>query len=146
MLQALLLTPAMINHDLLKKVNRLHAQLSGGEPYALGDLKAVVAQGFCHYVVVTLAEEGEPPRIIGKGSLYVLRKDGGFIGQIEDVVIDEGSRSKGVGRFLAMRLEEIGRGCGVLYIDLTSSDRHAPGFWSKMGYQERKTHMFRKRL
>jgi phosphinothricin acetyltransferase len=89
----------------LADINRVNAQLhDDGRQGTIDDLRAIVNDKNSILVVV---KDGE--KIIGLASLYVLHKIGKRSGYIEDVVVDEAYRGKGLGEQLVRKTIEIAR-------------------------------------
>ena len=64
---------------------------------------------------------------------------------IEDVVVSESSRGKGIGKSLTNKAIEVSAKLGAKTIDLTSrpSREAANSLYKKLGFQERQTNIYR---
>lgn len=145
MLQIRRLKRNQVDEALLKELNRLWLQLAPKrEPLKLEWLKAIVRQKF--YYLAVVRERSGPPKIIAMGSIHFVRDFPGLIAYIGNVVVDANYRSKGVGTKLENYLVTLAIYKGAKFIEATSSDKHAPGFWLKRGWERRDTNVFRKYL
>ena len=76
-------------------------------------------------------------KIMGTGTVFVEQKflrGGGRVGHIEDVVVDNRSREKGVGKAIIDSLVEIARGTGCYKVILNCSNENVP-FYIKCGFK-----------
>lgn len=86
--------------------------------------------------------------IIGVLSLTVYRVPTGLRSIIEDVVVDEGMRQKGVGEALVRRALELAREAGAEGVSLTSNPQReaANHLYRSMGFELRNTNAYYYRL
>jgi glucosamine-phosphate N-acetyltransferase len=87
------------------------------------------------HITTLVAEKYE--KIIGTGAIMIEHKflrGGGKVGHIEDVVVDNRSREKGVGRAIISSLVEIARKEGCYKVILNCSDDNIP-FYIKCGFR-----------
>ena len=100
---------------------------------SLADLVYILDSKDAHIIVVQV--EG---RIVGIGTLYVLQKLGKRTGVIEDVVVDEGQRGKGLGEQLVRKIIEVARENGVKSLSLTSRPERiaANKLYQKIGFDD----------
>lgn len=84
-------------------------------------------------------------RYVGSLTLVLLRIPDGVRGWIEDVVVDESARGRGIGRLLNEAAIERARSAGVRSLDLTSSPerRSANRLYERLGFQLRSTNVYR---
>ena len=104
-------------------------------------------------------------RVIGDRAttLLLVRDDGGIVGaaavlvyatpafvkaRIEDVVVDESSRGKGVGEALVRRCIEVARGRGAEIVELQSARWRevANRLYPRLGFQLRESNLYRLEL
>jgi glucosamine-phosphate N-acetyltransferase len=81
--------------------------------------------------------------IVASATLLVERKlarNGGLVGHIEDVVVDDRCRGKGIGVFLIQRLSDLARTQGCYKVILDCSDANA-GFYERCGYGRKEVQM-----
>ena len=89
------------------------------------------------------AKEGE--FILGMLSIVVFSIPTGTKAGIEDVVVDQKARGKGVGKALMNHALDESKKCGVKSIDLTSrpSRESANKLYQSLGYEVRETNVYR---
>ncbi|MBI3335705.1 MAG: GNAT family N-acetyltransferase [Candidatus Portnoybacteria bacterium] len=129
------------NNETLDDINRLLPQLSEkAKFFSLKELRGIANQ---KHIVFLAAKDGE--HIIGMGLLYMMRKEIGLCATIEDVVVDERYRGKGIGKALMERLITEAKNRKVLHIDLTSRPEReeANEFYKKLGFERRNTNVYR---
>tara|TARA_B100001250_G_scaffold160168_1_gene137606 strand:- start:27642 stop:28100 length:459 start_codon:yes stop_codon:yes gene_type:complete len=92
---------------------------------------------------VLLAKDGDT--IVGSMTLIVFPIPTGIRAWIEDVVVDEQARGKGVGEALNQRAMEIAMKAGAKTIDLTSrpSREAANRLYQRLGFKARNTNIYR---
>jgi len=86
-------------------------------------------------VVVLVVEKYE--KIMGTGTILIEQKflrGGGKVGHIEDVVVDNRSREKGVGKAIIDSLVEIAKEKGCYKVILNCSNENVP-FYIKCGFR-----------
>jgi ribosomal protein S18 acetylase RimI-like enzyme len=93
------------------------------------------------------ADEGAGPGspIVGMLTLVTFRLPTGVRAWIEDVVVDGGSRGRGVGEALTLAALEIAADRGAQTVDLTSrpSREAANRLYRRMGFEPRETNVYR---
>jgi ribosomal protein S18 acetylase RimI-like enzyme len=128
----------------LTSVNRLLPQLS--KSAKLIDIKQLNRLTESECTRLYFAKEGT--EVLGMLSLVVFPIPTGIKAWIEDVVVDERARGKGVGKALMKKaLAEAGN-LGTKSIDLTSrpSRETANKLYQSIGYQERETNVYRYKI
>lgn len=121
-------------------INSLLRQLSSAAvPLSEAEMVSVAANS---EVVVCRTAEG---RIVGMARL---KADGGFLGNkgtIEDVVVDQGHRGKGLGKALMQALTDRARQVRLTSLDLTSAPHRvaANELYKELGYILRVTNVYR---
>ena len=129
------------NESTLKLVNRLLPQLSkSAQPLTSGKLKEIVQSTHVHLFI---AREGTD--VLGMLSLVVFPIPTGIRAWVEDVVVDESARGKGVGRALSEYALQAASEKGALTVDLTSRPSRvaANQLYKKVGFQLRETNVYR---
>ena len=129
------------NESTLKLVNRLLPQLSkSAEPLTSDKLKEIVQSTHVHLYI---AQEGA--EVLGMLSLVVFPIPTGIRAWVEDVVVDESARGKGVGRALSEYAVQVANKKGALTVDLTSRPSRvaANQLYQKVGFQLRETNVYR---
>jgi ribosomal protein S18 acetylase RimI-like enzyme len=94
-------------------------------------------------VILLLARDGRS--IVGTATLVVFRTPAWAKARIEDVVVDEGARGRGVGESLVTRCIELAREHGAKVVDLQSrQEREAANrLYLRMGFQARDSNLYR---
>ena len=129
------------NESTFKLVNRLLPQLSkSAQPLTSGKLKEIVQSTHVHLFI---AQEGT--EVLGMLSLVVFPIPTGIRAWVEDVVVDESARGKGVGRALSEYALQAAKEKGALTVDLTSRPSRvaANQLYQKVGFQLRETNVYR---
>ncbi len=126
-------------------INALLVQLRGGEPSS-GTLQEVERIVNDPSMALVVAEEDG--RIFGMGMVYVWSKVGKGKAFIEDVVVNELARGKGLGSQIMERLVAFAREKEAKSIVLNSNpDRKAAhGLYKKLGFEIQQTSPFRLKL
>ena len=95
-----------------------------------------------HFYLLTARQTGN---IVGMASIYFVRTLKGLKGYIDNVVVDNRHRGKGLGQDLIKRLIILAKRKGAKYIDLTSkpSRIEANLLYQKLGFKNRKTNVYR---
>ena len=126
---------------LLMGVNSLLPQLSSSAPsLSLSELQAIIESDTTHLL---LAQEDD--RILGTLTLVVFRIPTGVRAWIEDVVVSESSRGKGIGAALVEAAVSLAKEKGAKTIDLTSrpTRKAANRLYRAAGFEPRETNIYR---
>jgi ribosomal protein S18 acetylase RimI-like enzyme len=126
---------------LLIGVNALLPQLSGtARPLSQSEIKTIVDSDTAYLLVAR-----DDNKICGMLTLIVFRIPTGVRAWIEDVVVSESSRGKGVGKSLLASAANMAREQGARTIDLTSRpEREAANrLYRKAGFVQRDTNVYR---
>ena len=107
---------------LLEQVNHLLGQLSSSaSPLIAKDLRSILESDASRLLIAKNAEV-----VVGMLTLMIFRIPTGLRGLIEDVVVRESVRRKGIGALLIQSAINIAEAEGVRMLDLTSRpERHA---------------------
>ncbi|MGH9112903.1 MAG: GNAT family N-acetyltransferase [Acidimicrobiales bacterium] len=134
------LTPAIVD-----AVDRLVPQLSQSKPPPtvdeLGDLVSSPATD----LFIALDDDGT---IVAMATLVNFRIPTGVRGWIEDVVVDESARGRGVGEAVTQAMLDRARELGCLTVDLTSRPARdvANRLYQRAGFVKRDTNVYRYQL
>lgn len=130
-----------VTPQLVDAFARLIPQLSKSSPPPTPHELAEMVRSDASDVLV--AYEGD--QILGTLTLVVFRIPTGVRAWIEDVVVDEAGRGKGVGEVLNRRALEIARSKGAKTVDLTSrpSREAANRLYQRIGFEARETNVYR---
>ncbi len=132
----------VVDDELVEAFVRLTPQLSSSNPppsrEALSEIVASPA------TILFVAREGDGP-ILGSLTLALFRIPTGLRAWIEDVVVDEAARGKGVGAALNEAALDHARAVGARTVDLTSrpSREAANRLYQRLGFVERDTNVYR---
>ena len=129
----------------LNAVNRLLPQLSASaKAISINRLQDLTESDSTKLFIGT-DQSGE---ILGMLSLIVMKIPTGNKAWIEDVVVDESARGKGIGRDLMNHAHEEAKKHGVKSIDLTSrpSRESANELYQSLGYEIRQTNVYRYKI
>ncbi|MCP5028505.1 MAG: GNAT family N-acetyltransferase [Actinomycetia bacterium] len=130
-----------ITDEVVAAFARLIPQLSSSNPPPGRDaLQAIVDS---EASTLLLALEGDT--ILGSLTLAMFRIPTGVRAWIEDVVVDDGARGKGVGDLINRHALERARAAGAVSVDLTSrpSREVANRLYQRIGFEQRSTNVYR---
>ena len=138
-----------VTADLVAAVGRLVPQLSRTvPPPGAAELAEIVAAPATILLVARLAsdgEEGGAGDIVGTLTLVVFRIPTGVRAVIEDVVVDDAARGRGVGEALTYAAIDRARAAGARTVDLTSRPAReaANRLYQRLGFELRETNVYR---
>jgi ribosomal protein S18 acetylase RimI-like enzyme len=130
--------------ELVEACRRLLPQLSrSAAPPTAEDLDRIAG----HEAVTLLVARG-PTGIAGMLTLVVFPLPSGLRARIEDVVVDEAVRGRGVGTALTLAALERARARGARNLDLTSRAARvaANRLYQELGFQRRQSNVYRYQL
>ena len=131
-----------VTDDLVAAFERLIPQLSkSSAPPTRAELDEIVASD-ASTLLVARDDDGT---VVGSLTLVVFRIPTARRAWIEDVVVDEGARGRGVGEALNRRALELAREAGARTVDLTSrpSREAANRLYRRLGFEPRETNIYR---
>jgi ribosomal protein S18 acetylase RimI-like enzyme len=134
-----------ITASLVGAVARLAAQLSPSGPApTVADLEDIVGSPATRLL---LARE-ETGAVVGMLTLALYRIPTSSCAWIEDVVVDEDSRGRGIGEQLTRHALALAKDAGADRVDLTSRPAREAGnrLYQRIGFEVRETNMYRYRL
>jgi ribosomal protein S18 acetylase RimI-like enzyme len=125
--------------EVLDGLNRILPQLSSSAP----PLTLVELDEICVNDTVFIARDSGV--IVGSLTLVIFRLPTGLRAWIEDVVVDEAARGKGVGEKLNKAAIKATFDSGARTLDLTSrpSREEANRLYRKLGFKARETNVYR---
>ena len=127
------------DEDLVEIVARLLPQLTEARtPPTLERLQETVST---QTLLVARDEDG---RIIGMLTLVLYRVSSGLKGRIEDVVVEESARGRGIGEALTREGMKRAAAAGVLMLELTSMPYRQPAnrLYKKLGFVRKPTNVY----
>ncbi len=128
--------------DIVEAFVRLTPQLSPTAPApSKADLQAIIDHDACDLLIARDADGS----ILGSMTLVLFPIPTGLRGWIEDVVVDEAARGKGVGEVLNRRALDIAQKRGAKTVDLTSRPSRvaANKLYQKLGFVQHDTNVYR---
>lgn len=130
----------VVDDELVAAMQRLMPQLSSAPAPGRAELEEVVAQPGTSLLVARL--DGA---VVGLLTLVRFRIPSGVRAWIEDVVVDERARGRGLGELLARRALELAYEGGARSVELTSrpSRSAANRLYRRLGFEPRETNVYR---
>ena len=129
--------------EILSALKRLIPQLGANKPCPSQDeLTALFRSEASSLLIARLPDEGA--EIAGMLTLVIYRVPTGIRSSIEDIVVDENHRNKGIAKALMTRAIELAREAGADNVSLTSNpSREAANLlYRSMGFQHRETNLY----
>lgn len=134
-------TSADVDEELVAAFARLLPQLSVNAALPGADrLREVVATPG---TALLIARDG--PAITGSLAIAIVELATGTRALIEDVVVDDSTRGRGVGRLLVEAALDHARREGAAFVDLTSNPSRvaANALYQRAGFEQRTTNVYR---
>jgi ribosomal protein S18 acetylase RimI-like enzyme len=130
-----------VTPELLSAFERLIPQLTQAPIPTFEELQKLIDSPSVLIIARTPSGDGE---IIGAATLVVFRTPSGMHAHIEDVIVDESMRGKGIGEALVNNLLEIARQIGLKGVSLTCNPRRvaANQLYQKMGFKKWETNVY----
>ena len=135
-----------VTDEVADGVGRLIRQLAPGSTVPTREtLSEIVASPGSRLLVARETDSGE---ILGTATVATYRIPTGLRAWVEDVVVDEAARGRGVGEALVRRALMCARELGAQQVDLTSHpDRAAANrLYQRLGFERRTTNAYRYRF
>ena len=132
-----------IDEELVAAFENLIPQLSRSNPAPDADTLRLIVESEASTLLI--AHDDDTGGLVGSMTLAMFRIPTGLRAWIEDVVVDEDARGKGVGRKLNEHALEIAREAGATTVDLTSrpSRDAANRLYQRIGFELRETNVYR---
>ncbi len=133
-----------VDDEIVDAFVRLIPQLSKSNPPPTADELRAMASSRSSVLLVA-RDASQDDMIIGSLTLALFRIPTGMRAWIEDVVVDEAARGKGVGRTLNEFALDRAREAGAKTVDLTSrpSREAANRLYKSIGFEQRETNVYR---
>lgn len=133
-----------VDDELVAAFNRLIPQLSPSAAVPTRDLIREIVEAQANTVLIA-RDGGDNGRIVGMLTLVVFRIPTGVRAWIEDVVVDEAVRGRGVGEALSQEAVRRAVGLGARTVELTSrpSREAANRLYRRMGFVPRDSNVYR---
>ena len=131
-----------VDEELVEAFGRLIPQLSRSNPPPTPDHLREMAEAPGTHLLVARDDDGT---IVGSLTLILFRIPTAMRAWIEDVVVDDAARGKGVGEALNRHALDIARQHGAKTVDLTSrpSREAANRLYQRIGFEPRDTNVYR---
>lgn len=132
-----------VTDEIVSAFHRLIPQLSANTVAGFHELNAIVRSPCT--VLFIAREEALKNRIVGTLTLATYRTPSGLHAWVEDVVVDDDARGRGVGESLCRVAIDHARSTGASSLDLTSrpSREAANRLYLRLGFVLRKTNVYR---
>src|ERR1700760_1652389 len=132
---------ADISDEDLAGVNRLIPQLSRSAPPLSGDALKQIVSWDGNYLLIARDSD----RAVGMLTLVTFPIPTGLRAWIEDVVVDEAARGRGVGAALTQEAVRQAQAVGARTVDLTSrpTRQAANRLYERLGFELRETNAYR---
>jgi ribosomal protein S18 acetylase RimI-like enzyme len=129
-----------VSAELVDALSSLLPQLSSASPPSASELAAIVDSPATSLLI---ARDGDA--VLGMLTLVVFRIPTGVRAWIQDVVVDEAARGRGIGEALTLRAVELAREAGARSIELTTRPTReaANRLYRRLGFAERDTNVLR---
>ncbi len=133
-----------VTPELVDAFARLIPQLSRSNPPPSADALEAMVEAESSVVLIAVDHDADD-RIVGSLTLAWFRIPTGIRAWIEDVVVDEDVRGRGVGAALNRHALEVARSLGARTVDLTSrpSREAANRLYQRLGFEPRATNVYR---
>jgi len=127
--------------SLLIDINELMPQLSSSAQLLDRETLTSIIESEANHLLVAVQDK----KMLGMLTLVVFRIPTGVRAWIEDVVVSESARGKGVGQLLIETAINLAKENGAKTIDLTSrpSREAANQLYQKVGFKQRETNVYR---
>jgi len=133
--------PSQADDATLRAVNQLLPQLSSSAPpLSLERLSEIIHSSSVHLYIAREEQE-----VLGMLSLVLFSIPTGIRAWVEDVVVDEKARGKGVGKALSVHVLREALRLGAMTVDLTSRPSRvaANQLYQRVGFTQRETNVYR---
>jgi ribosomal protein S18 acetylase RimI-like enzyme len=129
--------------ELIEAWKRLTPQLSSSSPPPTADQLASIVSS--RSTVMFMARDGADDTLVGSLTLALFRIPTGLRAWIEDVIVDDSVRGRGVGVALNLAAIEWAELAGARTVDLTSrpSREAANRLYQRLGFVARETNVYR---
>jgi ribosomal protein S18 acetylase RimI-like enzyme len=132
-----------ITPDVVEALERLIPQLTKNHPPPTdAELKSLVSSDSSVLLVARVSEQSNP--IVGILTLVIYRVPTGVRARIEDVVVEQSMRGKGIGELLLKRALEMAKSAGADGVALTSNPRReaANRLYRRLGFKRWETNVY----
>jgi ribosomal protein S18 acetylase RimI-like enzyme len=133
-----------VDDELIAAFNRLVPQLSRGAAVPTPELIREIVEAPANTVLIA-RDDRDNGRIVGMLTLVVFRIPTGVRAWIEDVVVEETVRGRGVGEALSQEAIQRAVGAGARTVELTSRPSRAAAnrLYQRLGFVRRDSNVYR---
>jgi ribosomal protein S18 acetylase RimI-like enzyme len=133
-----------VTPELVAAFERLTPQLSSSNPPPAAEMLGRIVESDASHLL--MAYDGD--EVLGTTTLVVFLIPTGIRAWIEDVVVDDAARGRGVGAALNEAALDLARSLGATTVDLTSrpSREAANRLYQRLGFEQRETNVYRYKL
>ncbi len=134
-----------ITEELYQACQRLIPQMTHNNPPPTHAQLAVMLSAGSSFLFVAQRQEPGSTAIIGLATLALYRVPTGLRGIIEDVIVDQNARSRGIGEALTRHCLEFAQQAGCPQVMLSSNPgrQAANRLYQRMGFKLRNTNVYR---
>ncbi len=135
------------DRNIYNAICELLQQLTGKEcTLTTDDLEKIISTR--NTILYTAVDEDDNNKIVGMLSLVFLRKLTGFTVRVEDMVVLDDARKRGIGKELMLHAIQIAKDKGVKNMDLTSrpSRTAANNLYQSLGFELHDTNVYRLKI
>ena len=131
-----------MSSELVAAIARLVGQLSASAQPPSADAVAAIVASPASRLLLARERDG---RVVGMLTIVLFPIPTGIRAWIEDVVVDQDARGRGVGALLTRAALELAVAHGARTVDLTSRpDREAANrLYARLGFEQRQTNVYR---
>lgn len=131
----------IVDENVIKAFNKLLPQLANDIQIPSKEYLQSLANSENTHLII--AYDGDI--VIGTTTLIINKLPSGIKAWIEDVIVDDSIRGKGIGKQLVNFAINLAKDKGIKKIDLTSNPQRvaANGLYIKLGLKKRETNMYR---
>jgi ribosomal protein S18 acetylase RimI-like enzyme len=131
-----------VGPELVAGIGRILPQLSSSSPPPTAEELTEIAASPATQLLVALDDDGT---VLGSLTLAIFRIPTGLRAWIEDVVVDDAARGRGVGEQLNREALRRAAEAGATTVDLTSrpSREAANRLYQRLGFERRDTNVYR---
>jgi ribosomal protein S18 acetylase RimI-like enzyme len=137
-----------VTQRLFEACQRLVPQLTHNNPPPTWAQLELMLSGGASMLLLAIDEASSDDEIIGLATLVIYRVPTGLRGYIEDVVVDEKQRGRGIGESLTRACLDQAQqaGCPQVMLTCNPSRQAANRLYQRMGFELRKTNVWRNRF
>jgi ribosomal protein S18 acetylase RimI-like enzyme len=139
---------AQVSDELLQACQRLVPQLTSNNPPPSRAQLEIMLSGDASTLFMAIDQADGMDHIVGLATLIMYRVPTGLRGYIEDVVVDDHQRGKGIGEALTQACLDKAEqaGCPQVMLTCNPGREAANRLYQRMGFELRKTNVYKFRF